>query len=103
MASSTHTGEPASLDAVMVILEEISKSNKALIEENKKLKDHLTKSDQNNAKALQDITSKLQNSSTPSPVRKRRRRAAKEEMYNLNAGLVHVLFLQYVHYLYRIY
>lgn len=56
LASSRPTGEPASLDGVMVLLEEISKTNKALIEENKKLEENLAKSDANNLKALNDIT-----------------------------------------------
>ncbi|KXJ24282.1 hypothetical protein AC249_AIPGENE24561 [Exaiptasia diaphana] len=79
-SSPANSGEPASLDAVMVLLEEISKANKNLIEENKKLTENVEKSDRNSRMALQDITSKLQKIETPTAENRRcrRRRSAKE-------------------------
>ena len=71
----------ANLDNILVLLEEISSTNKTLLEENKELKASLQCSDEANRKALGDLTSKIQSTpqeNTPKNVRQRRRQAAKE-------------------------
>ncbi|XP_031552034.1 uncharacterized protein LOC116289278 [Actinia tenebrosa] len=79
-------------DEILVILEEISQANKTLREENKEIRNDLKKRDEENKKALADLSSQLSNRTNVQTVRtarcsprEARRQAARERRGNVPA------------------